>query len=114
MNHPATTISDSTAHYSRDDGTVLCELASVDALFPSADECARLDEMLTRELSEADARVAEGAVMPSLDLADLRTELVGFDFCEPRPLRDLLSWTVARMESGLVHVTHPRYFGLFN
>jgi glutamate/tyrosine decarboxylase-like PLP-dependent enzyme len=26
----------------------------------------------------------------------------------------LLSWTIKRLESGVVHLTHPRYFGLFN
>ena len=26
----------------------------------------------------------------------------------------LLDWTVARLETGLVHLNHPRYLGLFN
>jgi DNA modification methylase len=24
------------------------------------------------------------------------------------------AWTIGQLEHGLVHVTHPRYFGLFN
>jgi len=49
-----------------------------------------------------------------LNRAAFRSELADFDFRTPRPLDELLSWTIAQMERGLVHVTHPRYFGLFN
>jgi glutamate/tyrosine decarboxylase-like PLP-dependent enzyme len=74
----------------------------------------RWDDLLTRELVRASERVAEGPVTPTLNLADFRSELADFDFRTPRPLGELLSWTIAQMEHGLVHVTHPRYFGLFN
>lgn len=84
------------------------------ALFPAPAERERWNDLLTRELARADARVAAGSVTPTLDLAAFRRELAGFDFHEPRPLGELLSWTIAQMERGLVHVTHPRYFGLFN
>ena len=113
MNHTAA-ISDCSSRYPDEDNAVLRELPSVEALFPSAEERGRIDELLTRELSEADARVVEGSVMPSVNVADFKAELSAFDFYEPRPLGELLSWTVAQMERGLVHVTHPRYFGLFN
>jgi glutamate/tyrosine decarboxylase-like PLP-dependent enzyme len=43
-----------------------------------------------------------------------RRELAGFDFEVPRPLRGLLDWTIPVLEQGIVHLTHPRYFGLFN
>ncbi|HEY8288174.1 MAG TPA: pyridoxal-dependent decarboxylase, partial [Acetobacteraceae bacterium] len=52
--------------------------------------------------------------MPTLDLAAFRSALAAFDFQTPRPLAELLPWTIARMEHGVVHITHPRYFGLFN
>ena len=45
---------------------------------------------------------------------DFRGELADFDFRTPQPLGELLSWVIEKMEHGLVHVTHPRYFGLFN
>jgi aromatic-L-amino-acid decarboxylase len=83
-------------------------------LFPSPEERARLDDFLTRRLASAGERVARGPVTPILDNAAFRCDLAGFDFVSPRPLQDLLSWTIERMEHGLVHVTHPRYFGLFN
>jgi len=58
--------------------------------------------------------VNKGAVIPTLDLDSFRSELDGFDFQVPRELDELLTWTIAQMEHGVVHVTHPRYFGLFN
>src|ERR1700676_136432 len=54
------------------------------------------------------------SVTPRGNLADFRSDLAGFDFRTPRPLDELLSWTIEQMERGLVYVTHPRYFGLFN
>ena len=37
-----------------------------------------------------------------------------FDFSAPRPLAQLLDWSIGVLEHGLTHLTHPRYFGLFN
>lgn len=84
------------------------------ALFPPAQDRERWDDFLTRELVRANERIAEGSVMPTFDIAAFRRELADFDFETPRPQGPLLSWTIAAMEGGLVHVTHPRYFGLFN
>ncbi|HUN58764.1 MAG TPA: pyridoxal-dependent decarboxylase [Candidatus Binataceae bacterium] len=82
--------------------------------FPPSDERQRSDDSLTRKLIEAGRRVAVGSVMPTFDLAGFRDELAGFDFRSPRSIDEILSWTIKQMEHGLVHVTHPRYFGLFN
>src|SRR6202043_3590279 len=30
------------------------------------------------------------------------------------PMERVMSWTIAQLERGVVHLTHPRYFGLFN
>jgi glutamate/tyrosine decarboxylase-like PLP-dependent enzyme len=87
---------------------------SASALFPAPAERERIDDLLTRELMDADRRVAKGPVIPRIDVARFRSELADFDFQVPRPLDELLSWTIEQMEHGLVHVTHPRYFGLFN
>jgi glutamate/tyrosine decarboxylase-like PLP-dependent enzyme len=86
----------------------------ISALFPPAEERERWDDFLTRELINVNARIAEGSVMPTFDTATFRHDLSGFDFKSPRPLDELLRWTITAMERGLVHVTHPRYFGLFN
>ena len=84
------------------------------ALFPAREDRERWDDFLTRELAHANERIAAGSVTPTLDLGTFRSELAEFDFRAPRALGELLSWTIAQMEHGLVHVTHPRYFGLFN
>src|SRR5216684_5868173 len=84
------------------------------ALFPAREDRECWDDFLTRELARADERVVQGSVTPALDIDSFRSELSEFDFRSPRALGEVLSWTIARMEHGLVHVTHPRYFGLFN
>lgn len=86
----------------------------VPALFPPREDRERWDDFLTRELANANARVAEGSVVPTLDLDTFKRELAAFDFQVPRPLSELLPWTISQMERGVVHMTHPRYFGLFN
>ena len=84
------------------------------ALFPSRAERECLDDFLTRELPRVNARIAQGSVIPTIDLGGFKRELAAFDFHSPRPLADLLAWSIAQMERGIVHMTHPRYFGLFN
>jgi aromatic-L-amino-acid/L-tryptophan decarboxylase len=83
-------------------------------LFPTRAERARLDDFLTRELPDANARIAQGSVVPTFDVASFKSELAAFDFRSPRPLDELLAWSIAQLEHGIVHMTHPRYFGLFN
>jgi hypothetical protein len=84
------------------------------AFFPTRAERARLDDFLTHELPRANARIAQGSVVPTFDLATFKKELAGFDFRTPRALDELMSWSIAQLEHGIVHMTHPRYFGLFN
>jgi glutamate/tyrosine decarboxylase-like PLP-dependent enzyme len=84
------------------------------ALFPPREDRERCDDFLTRELVDAHHRIARSSVMPALDRSAFRRELAAFDFQNPRSLDEVLTWTIAGMEYGLVHVTHPRYFGLFN
>src|SRR5881394_3343662 len=88
--------------------------AEVQALFPSAVERERCEALLARELARADGRVRAGPVTPTLETAAFHRELAGFDFAAPRALDQVVQWTIARLEQGLVHLTHPRYFGLFN
>jgi glutamate/tyrosine decarboxylase-like PLP-dependent enzyme len=84
------------------------------ALFPSRDQRALQEARLTALLADVDARVASGPVTPSIDLERFKSELAGFDFATPRDLEAVFGWTVARLETGLVHLNHPRYLGLFN
>jgi glutamate/tyrosine decarboxylase-like PLP-dependent enzyme len=84
------------------------------ALFPVRGTRTRIDDLLTRLLADAGERILNGPVVPSVDRGRLREELAGFDFATPRPLEELLSWTTQLLEHGVVHMNHPRYFGLFN
>ena len=84
------------------------------ALFPDGDERVRWNNHLTSLLADAETRVRLGPVTSTIDLDSFKNELAAFDFQVPVEFGDLLSWTIARMESGLVHVNHPRYLGLFN
>jgi glutamate/tyrosine decarboxylase-like PLP-dependent enzyme len=84
------------------------------ALFPEAALRTRIDDGLTRALLAAGERVARGSVVPTLDRAQLKRELETFDFAVPRPLEELVAWTIERLEHGVVHMNNPRYFGLFN
>ncbi|MGA2366833.1 MAG: pyridoxal-dependent decarboxylase, partial [Steroidobacteraceae bacterium] len=88
--------------------------APVPALFPSREIRERLDDWMTRELASANERIAHGSVVPTLDMVAFRQELAAFDFLTPRPIEPLLAWTVRQLEQGIVQMTHPRYFGLFN
>jgi aromatic-L-amino-acid decarboxylase len=84
------------------------------ALFPPAAERERIDDYLTRELARAQVRVVAGSATPTLAMDAFRRELAGFDFAAPRPLSAMLDWAIPVLEPGVVHLTHPRYFGLFN
>ena len=87
---------------------------AVPALFPNAAERARIEAWLTAKLQRALADLQKGPVVPTLDIARYRSELDGMDFETPRPLEELLQWTIERLQHGIVQMANPRYFGLFN
>jgi len=84
------------------------------ALFPQASERRRVEEWLTGELQRARLQIQAGPVAPTIDMAAFRAEIESYDFSKPRPLEELLRWTIERMEHGIVQMANPRYFGLFN
>jgi glutamate/tyrosine decarboxylase-like PLP-dependent enzyme len=84
------------------------------ALFPNSAADAQVQDWLTTQLAAALERINAGPVMPNLDMARFRAELAAMDFAEPRPPEELLAWILRQVEHGTVHMTHPRYFGLFN
>src|SRR5690242_12716929 len=94
--------------------TLADPISPVATLFPPHDERVRLDDLLTRELLFVNERIATSSVVPTIDMSAFRSELAAFDFESPRPLEELLAWTIAQLEHGVVHMTNPRYFGLFN
>ena len=84
------------------------------ALFPPLGERIAAENRLTDVLWSAHGRLGAASVMPVLDLPAFREALAGFDFQTPKRLDDVLDWTVSQLEHGIVQITHPRYFGLFN
>jgi aromatic-L-amino-acid decarboxylase len=86
----------------------------VPSLFYGPDDRERWDDFLTMALSEALQRIPDRPVSPTLDVAIFKSTLQNFDFLSPRPLSELLPWVIEQLEHGVVQVTHPRYFGLFN
>ena len=90
------------------------EIPVVPALFPGEEDRRTWNDFLTVALSEARRRIPQGGVGSTLDPTRLKEALSGFDFQSPRSLSDLLPWTIDQLEHGVVHMTHPRYFGLFN
>jgi aromatic-L-amino-acid decarboxylase len=87
---------------------------AVPALFPNPAERRRIGDWLTVELDAALERVKAGPVTPTVDMQKFRAELKAFDFEQPRPLQDTLRWAIERLEHGIVQMSNPRYFGLFN
>ena len=88
--------------------------APVAALFPDRQRRQSVEDELTRALLDAEERVKSGPVMPDLDMDVFRRELAAFDFEQPQDLSPVMEWVISQMEHGTVHMTHPRYFGLFN
>jgi glutamate/tyrosine decarboxylase-like PLP-dependent enzyme len=83
-------------------------------LFPSEGERELIDNWLTVALKNARERVRQGPVSSAADIKARLAPLASFDFHAKRQLQDLLPWIIDQMEHGIVHVDHPRYFGLFN
>jgi glutamate/tyrosine decarboxylase-like PLP-dependent enzyme len=86
----------------------------VAALFPDAAERRRVGDRLSDDLERALLRIQAGPVAPTIDMAAFREELRSYSFETPRPLEELLHWTLERMQNGIVQMANPRYFGLFN
>jgi glutamate/tyrosine decarboxylase-like PLP-dependent enzyme len=83
-------------------------------LFPAQPERDHTEALLSAALRNLDDRIAAGPVIPTIDIAAFRAELAAYDFLHPRALDSVLPWVIDRLEHGIVQITHPRYFGLFN
>jgi glutamate/tyrosine decarboxylase-like PLP-dependent enzyme len=86
----------------------------IQALFCTPKEREKWDDFLTVALGDARVRVAKGRVGPDADMELFRAALGAFDFQSPRPLSEVMPWIIGQLEHGMVQLTHPRYFGLFN
>ena len=60
-------------------------------------------------------KVADGPVSESCTVTEVRARIGGlFDLAKPTSPDELVERVVERLAADTVHVTHPRYFGLFN
>jgi hypothetical protein len=80
-------------------------LAPGSALFPTRVHRELWGDLSARELAFSSQRIGKGAVTPTLDLARFGSDLTDFDFLTPRAMDELLSWFIAHLEHGIVHVT---------
>ncbi|MEO7965879.1 MAG: hypothetical protein ABIT38_18365 [Gemmatimonadaceae bacterium] len=72
-------------------------------------------DLLREEVTRAYDHARELPVTPSIDVGTMR-ELVAqqLDFDRPLPLREVFARTATLLREQTLHITHPRYFGLFN
>ena len=89
-------------------------VGTASSLFYQPEDREKWDDFLTVALSKALQRIPDGQVNPTVDVGVFKTALQNFDFQSPRPLSELLPWVIDTLEGGVVQLTHPRYFGLFN
>jgi aromatic-L-amino-acid decarboxylase len=83
-------------------------------LFPPPAVRQAIEQRLAAALEAADLRVRHGKVTPDFEHEAFAAELARVDFDRPQPLEALCDWAIAQLEHGVVHMTHPRYLGLFN
>ncbi len=86
----------------------------MNALFPPRAERTTADIHLTCSLAAAEDDIPLLSVTPTHDMMEFRRQLASFDFQHPTDLTTTMDWIIARLKVGLVQITHPRYFGLFN
>jgi glutamate/tyrosine decarboxylase-like PLP-dependent enzyme len=70
---------------------------------------------LRREADRIASDIAAGPILPGVTPADIRRHLADrYDFAQPIDLDDAVGDVERMLKEWQVHVTHPRYFGLFN
>lgn len=72
-------------------------------------------ELLKREIETSHERVRELPVTPPVQVEQLRAEVAShFDLDRGKPLEEVVASASELLRRFSLHVTHPRYFGLFN
>src|SRR6184192_3120004 len=72
-------------------------------------------DALRRRVSEVQDVIAAGPIVPRVTPDEIRRGLVSrYDFTKPVALADIVADVERMLQTWQVHVTHPRYFGLFN
>ena len=92
----------------------LGHLAPDQNLFPDLIARRELDNDLTLILDAVATCVRRGRVAPEPGRQDAGNQLAAFDFAAPMELQDIAAWVIRQLSTGIVQITNPRYFGLFN
>ncbi len=72
-------------------------------------------DSLEHEVESLRGDIRESRVLPDVSPEMIREKLESrYDFSAPRPLGELTGEVIELLRDYNVHVTHPRYFGLFN
>src|SRR5262245_13480068 len=74
----------------------------------------RAFDELSRIATRVESEIAAGPIVPAVSPAEIRQYLASrYDFGAPRTLDEVCSDVETLLRQWQVHVTHPRYFGLF-
>src|SRR5947208_3012644 len=66
-------------------------------------------------VAKLEAQIASGPIVPTVTPDEIRCHLAArYDFTRPLDLDDVGADVERMLRTWQVHVTHPRYFGLFN
>src|SRR5262249_52476441 len=72
-------------------------------------------EQLQHEFERVQADLADGPILPSITVDEIRSYLASqYDFQNERPLDEVVHDAERMLRTWQVQVTHPRYLGLFN
>lgn len=70
---------------------------------------------LRNGMERVESEIGNGPIVPSVTPQEIRQYLGSrYDFTEPKKLEDIGTDVSDMLRKWQVHVTHPRYFGLFN
>ena len=71
-------------------------------------------DRLKDEFHSAESAIDGGPIYPEVTAAEIRDHLARYDFRQGVPLEQAAADVEQMLRRWQVHVTHPRYFGLFN
>jgi len=74
-----------------------------------------LFEAIRSAMERVESDIAGGPIVPMVTPQEIRDHLGShYDFAKPRSLEDVGADIERMLRTWQTHVTHPRYFGLFN
>ncbi|MDQ7018339.1 MAG: pyridoxal-dependent decarboxylase [Robiginitomaculum sp.] len=83
-------------------------------LFPDHQTRQHSEAHLSHVLEMVRQRTGGRSVAPDIDLDAFRRALAEKTFDRPEELDTLINWTIESLKHGMVQMTHPGCFGLFN